>query len=187
MFSEHAGMSGFSARFMMQLQYIPAEIHFLETRFNILTQLNVIHFCLWLHSSKRELQINRSSWTTHVYCMCLNLYFASRRLFVRRPIYLSEHILGEMSEQYWQRPIGRRVHILFTLHTSCSFNSGKLLCLKKGCHYFVTQRPRWHLQQITSPAKRNTTEKIWSHVLNEEKKSLHRKNQIIVCKMRYNV
>lgn len=69
-------------------------------------------------------------------CLCLNLYFASQHLFVRRPIYLSEHILGEMSEWYWHRPIGRRAHILFTLHTSCSFNSGKLLCLKKRLSLF---------------------------------------------------
>lgn len=26
--------------------------------------------------------------------MCLSLYFTSQHLFVRRPIYLSEHILG---------------------------------------------------------------------------------------------
>lgn len=36
--------------------------------------------------------------------MCLNLYFAFRCLFCETPpIYLSEHILGEMSEWYWQR------------------------------------------------------------------------------------
>ena len=129
-------MSELSVRFMRQLPYIPAEMCFLETRLNIFWHcLNVIHFCLWLPSSNGRFKINSGASVDDA-CMCLNLYFASQRLFVRRPIYLSEHILGEMSEWYWQRPIGRRVHILFTLHTSCSFNSGKLLCLKKRLSLF---------------------------------------------------
>lgn len=35
--------------------------------------------------------------------VCSNLYFTFQHLSVRHPIYLSEHILGGMSELYWQR------------------------------------------------------------------------------------
>lgn len=119
--------------------------------------LNVIHFCLLLPppaSPQRDFQSEERSvgGGGGRPRMCLNLYFAFRCLFCETPpIYLSEHILRDVRMVLTEtRRIGRRVHILFSLHTSCSFNSGKLLCLKKSCHYFVTQSPRWHLQQITS-------------------------------------
>lgn len=53
-------MSQLSVRFMLQLQYIPAEMRFLETRFSVFWHcLNVIHFCLWLHLSRESFNINR--------------------------------------------------------------------------------------------------------------------------------
>lgn len=55
-------MSQRSLRFMPQLQYITAEKHFLETRLDIFWhRLNVIHFCLWLHSFKGSSKINRGA------------------------------------------------------------------------------------------------------------------------------
>lgn len=87
-----------------------------------------------------------------------NLYFTFQSLSAKDPIYLSEHIFGGMSELYWQRwgelgdecaHIVRSAHILLIQFWEIGLPQKKK---KKSCHYFVTQRPRWQLQQITSVA-----------------------------------
>lgn len=99
-------------------------------------------------------------------CMCLNLYFAFQCLFVRRPIYLSEHILEEMSEWYWQRrgeSGGESTYCSVCTHPAHSI-PGNCSASKKSCHYFVTQPPRWHLQQITWLAEKKKRQKTGSHI-----------------------
>lgn len=90
--------------------------------------------------------------------LSLNPYFAFRCLFLPAAQCVCLNTFSERCQNAIdrdERGISWRVHILFSLHTSCSFNSGKLPGLKKSCHYFVTQSPRWHLLQITSqPAKK---------------------------------
>lgn len=84
--------------------------------------------------------------------------------FFLDPVHLSDHISRDMSDGYRQTAQSSGKRRYCTLHTSCSFNSGKLVSLKKACHYFVTPCPKWHLQQISLPAKRHTkrtTAKSW--------------------------
>lgn len=85
-------------------------------------------------------------------------FFCSFHLFFLflDPVHLSGHISRDMSDRYRQTAQSSGKCRYCTLHTSCSFNSGKLVSLKKACHYFVTPCPKWHLQQISLPAKRHT-------------------------------
>lgn len=79
------------------------------------------------------------------------------------PVHLSDHVSRDMSDGYRQTAQSSGKCRYCTLHTSCSFNSGKLVSLKKACHYFVTPCPKWHLQQISLPAKRHEIRLLQSH------------------------
>lgn len=139
---------------MLQLQCIPAEMGIFWHCHN------VIHFCLLLHSSKGSFKINRKAM-----CAVKSLFCLSVSVFETSNLFVWTHSWRDVRTVLTEtRRIGWRVHILFSLHISCSFNSGKLLCLKKSCHYFVTQSPRWHLQQITSLVEKKKGEKPGSHV-----------------------
>lgn len=128
---------------MPSLRFLVQELH----RF----RLNVIHFCL-PHPSKGDFQSKEQP------RLSLNPYFAFRCVyFARRPVCLSEHILREMSERYWQRRAGNQLasaHIVQSAHILL-IQFWEIARPQKSCHYFVTQSPRWHLLQITSqPAKK---------------------------------
>ena len=40
---------------------------------------------------------------------------------------------------------------------------GKNIATKKGCHYFITQCLRWHLQQLNSLARILQRTQMWTH------------------------
>jgi len=120
-----------------------------------------------------------------------DLFFCSFHLFFLLfldPVHLSDHISRDMSDGYRQTAQSSGKCRYCTLHTSCSFNSEKLVSLKKACHYFVTPCPKWHLQQISLPAKRQEKRLLRSHgsfvvlLLFREKKMYWRTSLIsVVC------
>lgn len=78
-----------------------------------------------------------------LYSLARTFLFAAFIFFLfLDPVHLSDHISRDMSDGYRQTAQSSGKCRYCMLHTSCSFNSGKLVSLKKACHYFVTPCPK---------------------------------------------